>query len=142
MQNSEFIKWELVILEFKEDIFPEHKDKIGGLVQFVNLPYESAVEYAWDQLRVTQKGVNFPVRTDYVVSSGEFVEKISIRQDSFLVVETINPRWIAVMGTGKFAVANRFLLPSNTAFWGDSYPISKEQRLFLFDKIMKFLNVH
>lgn len=80
-------------MEFKEDIFPEHKDKIGGLVQFVNLPYESAVEYAWDQLRVTQKGVNFPIRTDYSVSSGEFIEKISAGQDSFLAVETINPRW-------------------------------------------------
>lgn len=25
------------VMKFKEDIFPEHKDKIGGLVQFVNL---------------------------------------------------------------------------------------------------------
>lgn len=41
-------------MKFKEDIFPEYKDKIGGLVQFVNLPYESAVEYAWDQLNVNQ----------------------------------------------------------------------------------------
>lgn len=117
-------------MKFKEDIFPEHKDKIGGLVQFVNLPYESAVEYAWDQLNVNQGTTRkFPSRYDLTVKPGDFVHAIPQGGRIFITVETENPRWIAVMGVNELADSRVAFLPNRTAFLGFNFPIVKNSEV-------------